>query len=95
MNREQFRALDDTEVSDFATILNDAGFLRDDFELNEADNTRSGVLGSAEVRLYSVNGVAIVTRISKGIARQYQAGYSAFWVVDFQKDLEAGIFGRP
>jgi len=94
MNNEKYSVIDDTELVDFKNILREHEFLFEDFELNEVDNTESGALKSTEVRIKPITGEAIVTRKSNGVTRQYKAGNNTAWVVDFQKELSAGIFGE-
>jgi hypothetical protein len=95
MKNETYTVIDETEFVDFTNILQEYGYLVDDFNLNEVDNTECGSLESTKVRLRRVVGVAIVIRTSNGVTRQYKAGDNSAWVVNFQGDLSAGIFGEP
>jgi len=91
-NRRQhieFRAIHETEIEDFSAVLREQGFDPDDFELTEeVDEPRAAIQGFVIMKAQ-----ATVTRKNRGISRSYRAGDDeTMWVVDFEKDLRAGVF---
>lgn len=79
--------LDESEIQDFWSALNAAGYSKDDFELSEIEDNpqTSGI--------YALRGKAVVRRKSTSVVRQYAAGNATTWVGDFDVELRGGIYG--
>lgn len=77
-----------SERQDFESIVHRLGYCEDDFEID------------AEVSYpdYGVEPLARIVTIAhkrSGIRRTYANGRVASWLIHFQTDLFAGIFGNP
>jgi hypothetical protein len=95
MQNEKYFVIDDTEYSDFLTIIKEHGFECSDFDLSEINTSSNRSLNSSEVTLVPIIGEAVVTRKSTKSTRKYIAGNNKAWVADFQNQLAGGIFGQP
>jgi hypothetical protein len=95
MQNEKYFVIDDTEYSDFMTIIKEHGFECNDFDLSEINKTINRSLDSSEIILVPIIGEAVVTRKSIIVTRNYPAGDHKAWVADFQYELAGGIFGQP
>jgi hypothetical protein len=77
---------DQSELDDFKAVLTKYGHSEGDFELSSEEaplpiGNVSPVTGSVKVK-----------HKMTGIERTYGAGHGTAWVVEFEKDLEAGRF---
>src|ERR1035438_4063020 len=88
--QREFRAIDETEISDFNVVLREQGFDRDDFELaEELDEPRRAAIEGLIITIAQVT----VTRKKNAVSRSYRAGDDGIaWVADFEKELRAGVF---
>ena len=77
----------DSEKDDFRSLINDAGFDADDFELRETEDPPQGVI-------YAVRGTVSIRRKATGTVREYRAGHMSTWLADFDRDLRGGAFGQ-
>lgn len=81
--------MDESEKEDFTETLCQARYNLGDFELTENDipQTTQGI--------YPVKSKIAVTCKKTGVFREYSGGHGTAWLGDFEKDLKAGIFGKP
>jgi len=80
------KVLQPTEKIDFEDIVARAGFLREDFELEEKED-------DAPSTFFAITGTVTVRRKSTGVSHQYSAGHGKVWLPDFEADLRKGTFG--
>lgn len=75
-----------SEKQDFYNIIERGGNAKEDFEIVEEDDS------------YPTHGVGPITRVAKirntntGVERTYRTGHLTAWVVEFERDLKAGVF---
>ncbi len=79
-------AIDDSERNDFVAVLNDRGLAANDFELSVMEHPLPAG-GIAPVR-----GEVTVRNHRTGVTRRYACGHGTAWVVEFQRDVDAGIY---
>ncbi len=77
-----------SERQDAYREMSAAGFDPSDFQISER-------LDRPTTIAYAITGKAIVTRVSSGDTRTYDAGHGTAWVVDLSRDLRAGAYGQP
>jgi hypothetical protein len=80
--------LGNSEKEDFLAIVRAAGYLPADFELSETEERPT------TTEIYAVRGTANVARKSTNVSRKYQAGHATSWLAEFEKDLQAGVYGK-
>ena len=94
MNEQQstnsFRAIHDSEIEDFTSIVRENGCDPGDFQIEEiVDDPRPASFQG----LVLTTATAIVKHKKTGASRQYRAGDDGTsWVVEFGQDLIAGRF---
>ena len=75
------------EIDDAHVLLAEHGFARDDFEFSE-------ICDPSPARVGAITSVLTLKRKSTGAIREYSAGHNSQWLMHFEVDLKAGIFGR-
>lgn len=78
--------LSDDEKQDFWSIITQASYAKEDFDLTEIET-------KPLAGIYALSGKAVVQRKSTAVKREYSAGYATSWPAEFESDLKAGIFG--
>jgi hypothetical protein len=82
--------VDSTEIEDFHSIIAKAGYSKNDFELFDKERPLPAAPAGS---LFLLTGTVVVKRRSTGVERRYPTGGTS-WLVEFEKDLRAGAFGR-
>jgi hypothetical protein len=81
------RLIELDELQQFAQLLHRLGYSREDFELAEWDTT-----DPKSDELTPMKGYVQIRHVSSSTMREYPTGDGADWLVQFEKDLEAGHF---
>ena len=86
----RYRAIDDSEIEDFTSILRGQGWDPGDFRIEETvDDPRPAAVPGLVLTTATVR----VTHTKTGASCQYRAGDDATaWVIEFEQDLLAGRF---
>ena len=75
------------EIDDAHVLLAEHGFAPDDFEFSE-------ICDPSPARVGAITSILTLQRTSTGTIREYTAGHNSQWLMHFEADLKAGIFGR-
>jgi hypothetical protein len=76
------------EVEDAHALLTSCGFSVDDFAVAQQSDTTPSYPAP-------VTGAVTWSRMSNQVKRTYVAGHGSSWLLQFEADLRAGLFGRP
>jgi hypothetical protein len=83
-------AIEDIDLQDFEQVVTECRFVPGEFTLTETGEHRSP--GESLLKFIAT---VTVTHRQRHISRGYSAGDNGTaWVVDFARDLHAGVFGR-
>jgi len=80
-------AISDSERADFVAALNDRGLAASDFVLSMVEHPLP-VDGS----IAPIRGEVTVRNKRTGVTRRYACGHGTAWVVEFQRDVDAGAY---
>ena len=76
------------EIDDAFALLVDHGFSRNDFEFAQISDP-------SPAQISPITGALILKRKSTGAMKEYSAGHASKWLIHFEADLKAGLFGQP
>ena len=76
--------IDETEMKDFRSVLQQHGLAEDEYELSSKENPLPAS------RVTPITGTITVKNTKNGGGQTYKVGYATAWVADFEFDLEAG-----
>jgi hypothetical protein len=77
----------DSEMEDFNSAIEKAGYARDDFEVSGEDSFPDRGVGP-------ITGTVTVTYKKTGLQCTYKAGHGTAWVFGFENDLKTGAFKK-
>ncbi|GAB5605577.1 transcriptional regulator [Sideroxyarcus sp. TK5] len=83
------RLIEQDEKDDFLAVLKRFKLSEDDFVLVETDTT-----DPKTDEILALSGFVVITRKSTKLKAQYPIGDGSRWVEEFERDLEAHLFGR-
>lgn len=82
-----------SEREDLDQILAAHGYRPDDFDASTEEDPPPG---HGPIILYAISSTVTVRRKNTGHAHPYRDIPFSAWLIDgFQRDLEAGLFGKP
>ena len=76
------------EIDDAQALLTDHGFTLDDFEFSQISDPSPAQIGP-------ITGALTLKRKSTGATKEYRVGHNSRWLVHFEADLKARVFGQP
>ena len=77
----------DDEIEDVEALLRSNDFSPGEFEIIQRGDPTPAFPAA-------ITGVVVVVRTSSGAAKTYDAGHNSTWLLQFEGDLKAGVFGR-
>lgn len=78
------KLIGEDEIEDFESTIKSHGRNREDYELIEKPDP------IPELTIVSWTGRVTVKNKKSGATKTYRAGHGSAWVIDFEKDIEAG-----
>ena len=76
-----------SEREDFESAIDRAGYDKHDLEISEENAFPAQGIGV-------ITGTVTIRNKRTGVERMYKAGHATAWVVEFETDLQTGLFTR-